>query len=71
MGGTGARGRTHPQPLIAFGVTLGPTTPKPDKSLVINEIFQVVWRLMELFYLSLQFNMLYEKKLAIFLSEKR
>ena len=32
MGGTDARGRTHPQPLIALIGTLGPTTPKPDKS---------------------------------------
>src|SRR5215213_5953696 len=36
MGSTDARGRTHPQPLIAPIVALGPTTPKPDKSL--NEL---------------------------------
>jgi hypothetical protein len=33
MDGTGADGRTHPQPLTAPLGTLGPTTPKPDKSL--------------------------------------
>jgi hypothetical protein len=32
MSGTDARGQTHPQPLIAPIVALGPTTPKPDKS---------------------------------------
>jgi hypothetical protein len=34
MSGTGAGGQTHPQPFIAPIVTLGPTTPKPDKSLI-------------------------------------
>ncbi len=34
MSGTGARGQTHPQPLIAPIVTLGPTTLTSDKSLV-------------------------------------
>jgi hypothetical protein len=33
MSGTGAGGQAHPQPPIAPIVTLGPTTPKPDKSL--------------------------------------
>src|SRR4051794_41611372 len=33
MGGTGADGRTHTQPLTAPLGTFGPTTPKPDKSL--------------------------------------
>src|SRR3954467_3579284 len=32
MSGTGAGGQAHPQPPIAPIVTLGPTTPKPDKS---------------------------------------
>jgi hypothetical protein len=31
MSGTNAGGQTHPQPPIAPIVTLGPTTPKPDK----------------------------------------
>jgi hypothetical protein len=34
MSGTDARGTAHPQPLIVPVGTLGPTTPKPDKSLV-------------------------------------
>jgi hypothetical protein len=33
MSGTGAGGQTHPQPPTAPIVTLGPTTPKSDKSL--------------------------------------
>jgi hypothetical protein len=33
MLGTGACGRTHPQPIIPPVVTRRPTTPKPDKSL--------------------------------------
>jgi hypothetical protein len=32
MSGTSAGGQIHPQPPIAPIVTLGPTTPKPDKS---------------------------------------
>jgi hypothetical protein len=35
MSGTGAGGQTHPQPPIAPIVTLGPTTPKPDKSHIV------------------------------------
>jgi hypothetical protein len=34
MSGTDAGGQIHPQPLIAPIVTLRPTTPKPDKSLI-------------------------------------
>jgi hypothetical protein len=34
MNGTDARGQTDPQPLIAPMVTLGPTTLKPDKSII-------------------------------------
>ena len=33
MSGTSAGGQIHTQPFIAPIVTLGPTTPKPDKSL--------------------------------------
>jgi hypothetical protein len=33
MGGTDAGGKTPPQPLTLPIGTLGPTTPKPDKSL--------------------------------------
>jgi hypothetical protein len=33
MDGTGADGRAYPQPLTAPLGTLGPTTPKPNKSL--------------------------------------
>jgi hypothetical protein len=36
MSGTGAGGQVHPQPPIAPIVTLGPTNPKPDKSLEFN-----------------------------------